>query len=81
MDPLTFRIQSSSQQNSTIIFPFVKGKPERAMGDFNRTHDFRRKVMSNFRYLLFVKGDEAFRSRRLCDYVLYFLDEHLFVFL
>lgn len=56
MDPLTFGIQSNSQQNSTIIFPFVKGKPDKAMYDFSRTHDFRKVVMSNFRYLLFIKS-------------------------
>lgn len=56
LDPLTFGIQSNSQQNSTIIFPFVKGKPDRAMDDFSRTRDFRKKVMSNFRYLLFIRS-------------------------
>lgn len=57
MDPLTLGIQSNSQQNSTTIFPFVKGKPDKVMYDFSRTHDLRKKGMLNFRYLLFSKSN------------------------
>lgn len=58
-----------------MIFAVVKGKPDRAMYDFSRTRDFRKKVVSNFRYLLFIKSDEAFCSCHLCDCVLQVLSE------
>lgn len=57
MNSLTFGIQNKCQQNSTTIFPFVKGKLDRAMYDFSRTHDSRKKGMLNFRDLLFIKSN------------------------
>lgn len=71
MGPLTFGIQSNSQQNSAVTFPFVKEKPDIAAYDFNKVHDCKEKVTPNFRYLIYfsLTGIRCFVCAA-CDYVL-----------
>lgn len=76
--PLTSGIPSNSHQNSAVTLLFVKEKPDIAEYDFNKARDFKEKVTSNFRYLIYflLTGIGCFVCAA-CDSVPWSLNEHI----